>query len=65
VTASASAGEGAGGAVVGLGVGGQPEADVTVGTTPVLGDAPPSSGTGIGLGGSLLQPPPTVPILPG
>jgi hypothetical protein len=51
--------------VVGLGVGGQPEADVTVGTTPVLGDAPPSSGTGIGLGGSLLHPPPTVPILPG
>jgi hypothetical protein len=65
VTASASVGEGDSGAVVGLGVGNQPDVDVTLGTTQVLGDAPPSSGTGIGLGGSLLYPPPTVPILPG
>jgi hypothetical protein len=65
VTASASVGEGDGGGVVALGVGDQPQADVTVGTTQVLGDAPPSSGTGIGLGGTLLNPPPTIPILPG
>ena len=65
VAASAAVGEGSGGAVVGLGVGDKPEADVTLGTTPLLGDAPPSSGTGIGIGGSLLHPPPTIPILPG
>jgi len=65
VTASASVGEGDSGGVVALGVGGQPHADVTLGTTQVFGDAPPSNGTGIGLGGSLLYPPPTIPILPG
>jgi hypothetical protein len=65
VAASAAVGEGSGGAVVGLGVGDEPEADVTLGTTPLLGDAPPSGGTGIGIGGSLLHPPPTIPILPG
>jgi hypothetical protein len=65
VAASASVGQGESGAVVGLGVGERPTADLTVGTTRVLGDAPPSSGTGIGIGGSLLHPPPTIPILPG
>ncbi len=64
VRASASVGEGDGGAVAGVGLGENPDADLTVGTTPVLGDAPPSHGTGIGLGGRFLQPPPTIPILP-
>jgi hypothetical protein len=63
--ASLSVGEGASGAVVGAGLGEKPEADVTVGSNPVVGDAPPSQGTGIGLGGRLLNPPPTIPILPG
>ena len=65
VAASASVGEGTNGAVVGLGLGDRPDADVTLGTTPVLGNAPPSRGTGIGIGGHLLHPPPTIPILPG
>lgn len=64
--ASASVGEGEGGAVAGIGLGGaQPEVDLTVGTNPLVGDAPPSQGTGIGFGGSFFNPPPTVPILPG
>jgi hypothetical protein len=64
--ASASVGEGQGGAVAGVGLGGaQPEVDLTVGTNPLVGDAPPSQGTGIGFGGSFFNPPPTVPILPG
>ena len=64
--ASASVGEGEGGAVAGVGLGGaQPEVDLTVGTNPLVGDAPPSQGTGIGFGGSFFNPPPTVPILPG
>lgn len=66
LVASVSVGEGAEGAVVGAGLGGpSPDADVTVGDTPVVGDAPPSGGTGIGLGGRLLNPPPTVPTLLG
>lgn len=66
-TAAVSAGEGAQGAVVGVGLGnGEPaEADVTVGTNPVVGDHPPSEGTGISLGGRLLQTPPGLPGLPG
>jgi hypothetical protein len=64
--ASASVGEGDGGAVAGVGRGGaQPEGDLTLGSNPLVGDAPPSQGTGIGFGGSFLNPPPTVPILPG
>lgn len=64
--ASASVGEGEGGAVFGVGLGGaQPEVDLTVGTHRLVGDAPPSQGTGIGFGGSFLNPPPTVPLLPG
>jgi hypothetical protein len=58
-------GEGGGGAVAGVGLGEKPEADVTVGTNPLVGDAPPSQGTGVDLGGRFLHPPPTVPILPG
>jgi hypothetical protein len=65
VTGSLSAGQGAGGAVVGVGLGDSPQTDVTVGTTHVIGDAPPSQGTGIGLGGRFLNPPPTVPVFPG
>ena len=64
--ASASVGEGEGGAVAGVGLGGaQPEVDLTVGSNPLVGDAPPSQGTGIGFGGSFFNPPPTIPILPG
>ena len=62
---SISAGQGANGGVVGVGLDGTPDADVTVGTTHVIGNAPPSQGTGIGIGGRLFQPPPTVPVLPG
>ena len=62
---SISAGQGATGGVVGAGVNSGPDADVTVGTTRVIGDAPPSQGTGVGIGGRLLHPPPTVPVLPG
>jgi hypothetical protein len=65
VTGSVSAGQGANGAVVGVGVGDRPETDVTVGTTHVIGDAPPAHGTGVGLGGRFFNPPPTVPVPPG
>lgn len=65
VAASVSAGQGDRGGVVGVGLDENPDADVTVGTTHVVGDAPPSHGTGVGLGGQLLHPPPTIPILPG
>jgi hypothetical protein len=65
LAASVSAGQGDQGGVVGVGLADNPDADVTVGTTPVVGDAPPSHGTGIGLGGQLLHPPPTIPVLPG
>jgi hypothetical protein len=82
-SASVSAGQGAGGAVVGLGLGNDTLADpdVTVGTNPVVGDHPPSEGTGVTLGGRFLhptsegtgnssggrflQPPPAPPVLPG
>ena len=63
--ASASVGEGDGGAVAGVGLGQQPDVDLTLGSNPLVGDAPPSHGTGIGLGGRFLNPPPTIPILPG
>jgi hypothetical protein len=66
-TAAVSAGEGAQGAVVGIGLGNEKpaEADVTVGTNPLVGDHPPSEGTGVTFGGRLLKPPPSLPILPG
>ena len=52
--------------MAGIGLGGaQPEVDLTIGSNPLVGDAPPSQGTGIGFGGSFFNPPPTVPILPG
>jgi len=65
VAASASVGQGASGAVVGLGLGANPDADVTLGTTQVIGDAPPSQGTGVSLGGRLFPPQTTTPLLPG
>jgi hypothetical protein len=67
-SASVSAGEGAQGAVVGLGLGngGKPvDPDVTIGTTPLVGDHPPSEGTGVSFGGQLLQSSPTLPWPPG
>jgi hypothetical protein len=66
ITASVSVGEGAEGGVVGVGLDdAAPEVDVTVGTTPLVGDHPPSEGTGVMLGGRFLQPPPTLPVPPG
>jgi hypothetical protein len=66
VAASASAGHGAEGGVVALAITGTtPEADVTVGTSQVIGDHPPAQGTGVNFGGRLLQPPPTVASFPG
>lgn len=65
--ASVSVGQGAQGAVVGLGLGNDrpADADVTIGTNPLVGDHPPSEGTGVTLGGRFLHPPPTLPVLPG
>ena len=63
--ASASVGEGESGAVAAVILGMHTEVDLTIGSNPLIGNAPPSNGTGIGLGGRLLQPPPTTPILPG
>ena len=57
LAASVSVGEGAQGGVVGVSLGDTaPEADVTVGTSPLVGDHPPSQGTGISLDGTILQP---------
>ena len=66
IGASVSAGRGESGGVVGAGVdGGSPDVDVTVGTNPVVGNHPPSRGTGIGLSGRFFHPPPSIPVLPG
>gem|GEM_PF-4340756 len=66
---SVSVGQGATGGVVGAGVvdGTSPGADaaLTVGTNPVIGHQPPSSGTGVTFNGRLFHPPPSVPVLPG
>jgi hypothetical protein len=66
-TAAVSAGEGAQGAVVGIGLGNDKpaEADLTIGTNQLVGDHPPSEGTGVTFGGRLLNPPPSLPIIPG
>jgi hypothetical protein len=52
-SASVSVGQGAEGAVVGLGLGNEhlADPDVTIGSNPVVGDHPPSEGTGVTLGG--------------
>jgi hypothetical protein len=65
-TAHVSAGEGAQGAVVGIDLGNDKpaEADVTVGTNQLVGDHPPSDGTGVDLGGRFLGAPASVPLLP-
>jgi len=66
VGASVSAGQGDVGGVVGVGVDStSPQADVTVGTNPVVGHHPPSQGTGIGLHGRFFHPPPSIPVPPG
>ena len=63
---SVSAGEGAQGGVVGVAITGTtPELDVTIGTSPVIGDHPPSEGTGVDFGGRFLQQPPPGPAFPG
>lgn len=65
-TAHVSAGEGARGAVVGIDLANDEpaEADVTVGTNQVVGDHPPSDGTGVDFGGRLLNSPSSVPTAP-
>jgi hypothetical protein len=60
-----SAGEGAQGAVVGLDLGNDKpaEADVTIGTNQLVGDHPPSDGTGVDFGGRLfVHPPSAIPV---
>ncbi len=61
VAAAASVGEGPTGAVVGISAPQRvspgsplPQVDLTVGTTPVLGDAPPSEGNSVSLEGTLV-----------
>jgi RNA polymerase sigma factor (sigma-70 family) len=59
--AKASIGSGATGAVVGAGLqqgNPQPDLDVTLGNSPVLGDAPPAQGTNVSIGGSIFPEPP-------
>ena len=59
--AKASVGSGATGLVLGLGLqpnNPQPDIDVTLGNTPVIGDAPPAEGTNASVGGSLVPQPP-------
>ena len=52
--------------MVGLGVDGAgADADVTVGTTPLVGNHPPSEGTGITFGSKFVHPPPSIPTLSG
>jgi hypothetical protein len=66
VGASVSAGKGDSGGVIGAALdSSSPEADVTVGTNPVVGDHPPSQGTGVALHGRFFHPPPSIPVLPG
>jgi hypothetical protein len=65
VAASLSAGQGSAGGVVGIAFGDSADADVTVGSTQLIGDAPPSQGTGVGIGGRFIHPPPSLPVLPG
>jgi hypothetical protein len=61
-SASVSVGQGAEGAVVGLGLGNEhlADPDVTVGSNPVVGDHPPSEGTGVSIGGRAI--PSSAPI---
>jgi RNA polymerase sigma factor (sigma-70 family) len=65
--AKASIGSGATGLVLGAGLqpgNPQPDLDLTLGTTPVIGDAPPAEGTNASVGGSLVpQPPLGAPLL--
>jgi hypothetical protein len=66
LAASASVGQGAQGGVVGLTLdGGSPELDLTVGTDQVVGNHPPSQGTGVNFGGRFFDPPSSGPVLSG
>ena len=66
MAASLSAGEGAQGGVVAVGSdGGGLDAGVTVGTNQLVGNHPPSEGTGVTFGGRFLQPPPFLPSVLG
>jgi hypothetical protein len=63
--ASASAGEGAQGGVVGVGVDGtELDVDLTLGRDQLVGNHPPSDGTGVSFGGRLLNPPSVSPAFP-
>ena len=60
IFAAASVGQGAQGAVVGAAIpsdNSQPKLDVTLGKQPLIGNAPPSGGTSLQFGGSLMPGP--------
>lgn len=62
IAASASAGEGAQGGVIAAGVDGTNlDVDLTLGRDQLVGNHPPSDGTGVSFGGRLLNPPSVSP----
>jgi hypothetical protein len=66
MAASVSVGEGAQGGVVAVASDGASlDAGVTVGDTQLVGNHPPSEGTGVTFGGRFLQPPPFLPSFSG
>jgi hypothetical protein len=65
VAASASAGEGAQGGVAAVAVDGTDlDVDLTLGRDQLVGNHPPSDGTGVSFGGRLLNPPSVSPAFP-
>lgn len=65
VAASASAGEGAQGGVISVAADGTDlDVDLTLGRDQLVGDHPPSDGTGVSFGGRLLNPPSASPAFP-
>jgi pilus assembly protein FimV len=65
IAASASAGEGAQGGVLAAGVDGTNlDVDLTLGRDQLVGNHPPSDGTGVSFGGRLLNPPSVSPAFP-
>ena len=66
MAASLSVGEGSQGGVVAVASdGGGLDAGVTVGTNQLVGNHPPSQGTGVTFGGRFLQSPPFLPSVSG
>jgi hypothetical protein len=65
VAASASAGEGAQGGVISVAADGTDlDVDLTLGRDQLVGNHPPSDGTGVSFGGRLLNPPSVSPAFP-